>query len=202
MHRDWSIRTQWRSSQFNPAMNMNVQQWKWSCLYIPEEKAEAYAPATVTMRLNVCSAPKHIYYVYCLQSLICPVSVSFFVSLLPCELWDWASPPDLLALWKSDFIKSLIRPVIYTVYDECHQSRCVDLMAALICLFNGVVEWKVATARRGTKRWVIGPAGKRWKGKMQNSQGVEERGGIKQGLCSALHGTEDRSGPSLNKVWN
>lgn len=95
---------------------------------------------------------------------------------------DCASLTDLLALWKSDFIKSLIPLVIYTVFDECHRSRCVDLIAALIWLFNGVVEWKVVTARRSTKRWVMGPAGERWKSKMQSSWDVEESGRIKHGL--------------------
>lgn len=101
---------------------------------------------------------------------------------LPCEVLDCASLTDLLALWKSDFIKSLIPLVIYTIFDECHRSRCVDLIAALICLFNGVVEWKVVTTRCSTKRWVMSPAGERWKGKMQNSWAVEESGRIKQGL--------------------
>lgn len=134
-----------------------------------------------------------VYEVKCLHiwsRLLCSFSAKPYLSSicfllcqpLPCEVWDCTSLTDLWALWKSDFIKSLIPLVIYTVFDECHRSRCVDLIAALICLFNGVVEWKVVTTRCSTKRWVMGPAGKRWKGKMQNSRDVEESGGIKQGL--------------------
>lgn len=125
--------------------------------------------------------------VKCLQSrLLCSFSAKSYLTSscfllrqpLPCEVLDCSCRTDLLALWKSDFIKSLIPLVIYTVFDESHQSRCADLIAALICLFNGVVEWKVVTTRCSTKRWVIGPAGERWKGKMQNSWDVEESGGI------------------------
>ncbi len=113
----------------------------------------------------------------------CLSSICFLLCQpLPCEVLDCTSLTDLLALWKSDFIKSLIPLVIYTVFDECHRSRCVDLIAALICLFNGVVEWKVVTTRCSTKRWIMSPAGERWKGKMQNSWVVEESGRIKQGL--------------------
>lgn len=92
---------------------------------------------------------------------------------LPRELLRFAATPSPLIYRPSDFIKSLIPLVIYTVFDECHQSRCEDLMAALICLFNGVVERKVVTARCGTKRWVTGPVAERWKGEMQSSQVAE-----------------------------
>lgn len=88
------------------------------------------------------------------------------------QLFRFAAPSRLI-YGPSDFIKSLIPLVIYTVFDERHQSRCGDLTAALICLFNGVVERKVVTARCGTKRWVTGPVGERWKGEMQSSQVAE-----------------------------
>jgi len=58
----------------------------------------------------------------------------------------------------------------------------VDLMAALICPFNGVVEWKVVTTRRSTKTRVMSPAGARRKGK------------------HAKHGKWRRAG--LNKVFS
>lgn len=120
---------------------------------------------------------------------------------LPCEELDCTSITDLLALWKSDFIKSLILLVIYTVFDECHQSRCVDLIVALICLFTGVVEWKVVTTICSTKRWVMGPAVERWKGKMQSSWVVDESGGFKQGLYTVHKVTRmDRESSLLNVV--
>lgn len=59
---------------------------------------------------------------------------------------------DGLIYGSSDFIKSLIPRLAYSVSDERHQSRWEDLTAALICLFNGVVERKVVTAGCGTKR--------------------------------------------------
>lgn len=59
---------------------------------------------------------------------------------------------DLRSRRKSDFIKSLMAADPCAVFDERHQSRRADLMAALICLFNGVVEGKVVATRCGTKR--------------------------------------------------
>lgn len=116
------------------------------------------------MLAQLCLFPAKVYF-----------SSFLFPSLSTLTLWSVRFPADLLAPCKSDFIKSLTPLVIYTVFDERHWSRCVDLIAALICLFNGVVEWKVVTARRSTKRWVTAPAGERWKGKMQNGLDVRRR---------------------------
>lgn len=64
----------------------------------------------------------------------------------------WTATGDLRSRRKSDFIKSLMAAHGSAAFDERHQSRRVDLMAALICLFNGVVEGKVVATRCATKR--------------------------------------------------
>lgn len=64
----------------------------------------------------------------------------------------WTATGDLRSRRESDFIKSLMAANPRAAFDERHQSRRVDLMAALICLFNGVVEGKVVATRCGTKR--------------------------------------------------
>ena len=149
-----------------------VWRWRWisRSLFLPPHAAVKAISCSQTQ--SHVSEVHKVKYVSCLFRR--PASV-LLRQPPPRELWDYCSSlTDLWPPWKSDFIKSLIRLVIYTVFDECHRSRCVDLIAALICLFNGVVEWKVVTTRWSSKTWVMGPAGERWKGKMQSSGDVEE----------------------------